>query len=52
MKGRPKKYKNHKRILIFVDTVVLEKFDSLHTNRSDAINKLMSTAVAGIQSNT
>lgn len=45
MKGRPKKYKNHKRVLIFLDETVLKTFDAIYSNRSDAINKLMIEAV-------
>lgn len=45
MKGRPKKYKQHKRILIFVDENVLKTFDSIYSNRSDKINKLMVEAI-------
>lgn len=41
MRGRPKKYKNHKRVLIFLDETVLKQFDSIYSNRSDKINKLM-----------
>lgn len=45
MKGRPKKYKNHKRVLIFLDETVLKQFDSIYSNRSDKINKLMAEAI-------
>lgn len=45
MKGRPKKYKKHKRILVFVDEDTLSMFDSIYSNRSDKINKLMIEAI-------
>jgi hypothetical protein len=46
MRGRPKKYKTHQRILVFVDKDVLKKFDSIYSNRSDKINKLMLEALS------
>lgn len=41
MRGRPKKYKKAKRILLFIDEEVLREFDLIYSNRSDKINKMM-----------
>lgn len=43
MKGRPKKYKDSTRVLLFLNKRTLDRFDTIYSNRSDAINKLLET---------
>jgi len=41
MRGRPKKYKEGIRVLLFLDKEVVDRLDELTNNKSDTINKLI-----------
>ena len=41
MKGRPKKYKTGIRVLLYLDKEVVEQLDSITSNRSNTVNKLI-----------
>ena len=49
MKGRPKKYRNGKRVLLFLDEEVVTRLDLFTSNRSDFVNKLISQHLNNIQ---
>lgn len=50
-RGRPKKYRTAKRVLLFLDMEVLSAFDQIHKNRSSAVNRILKSYVAENKSN-
>ena len=52
MKGRPKKYRNGKRILLFLDADLLTALDLTTNNRSNTINKLIKQHIVDTHSST
>ncbi len=45
MKGRPKKYRKGRRVLLFLDESLVNELDTITNNRSDTINKLIEAHV-------
>ncbi len=45
MRGRPKKYRSGRRILLFLDHALIEKLDAITSNRSSTVNKLIANYI-------